>query len=102
MVRLARKRRRRSRAADRELTVTHLPTRYHGPISRDDVTERLKADRGGWEGWYLVRKSTKVENGFVVSFVASKKLFHNLISKDADGYVLMRAVAAAARTPIAT
>ncbi len=70
---------------------------YHGPISRQDTEMLLKVclsapfattdphpnppppqrDNGGWDGWFLVRISTKEANTFVVTY-------HNQV-KYADG-----------------
>eukprot|EP00730_Choanoeca_flexa_P019040 TRINITY_DN9285_c0_g1_i4.p1 TRINITY_DN9285_c0_g1~~TRINITY_DN9285_c0_g1_i4.p1 ORF type:complete len:874 (+),score=226.91 TRINITY_DN9285_c0_g1_i4:141-2762(+) len=52
---------------------------YHGPIGRADVARLLKRDRGGWDGWFLIRQSTKEADTFVISVCVKGKLFHNQI-----------------------
>eukprot|EP00045_Choanoeca_perplexa_P014142 m.164602 g.164602 ORF g.164602 m.164602 type:complete len:874 (-) comp16584_c0_seq1:1668-4289(-) len=52
---------------------------YHGPIGRADVSRLLKRDSGGWDGWFLIRLSTKEANTFVISVCAKGKLYHNQI-----------------------
>eukprot|EP00049_Salpingoeca_infusionum_P018421 m.357169 g.357169 ORF g.357169 m.357169 type:complete len:862 (+) comp17737_c0_seq1:530-3115(+) len=52
---------------------------YHGTASRAEVTALLKRDGGGYDGWYLVRLSTKEKNTFVISLCFKGKLYHNQI-----------------------
>jgi len=57
---------------------------YHGPISRQDAEALFKRDNGGWDGWFLIRLSTKEANTFVMTLAGKGKLYHNQI-KYADG-----------------
>eukprot|EP00051_Salpingoeca_urceolata_P028462 m.486986 g.486986 ORF g.486986 m.486986 type:complete len:856 (+) comp24725_c0_seq1:265-2832(+) len=57
---------------------------YHGPVDRKVVEALLKRDNGGQDGWFLIRKSNKEKNTFVVSLSVKKKLYHNQV-KYANG-----------------
>ncbi|EGD79828.1 hypothetical protein PTSG_10811 [Salpingoeca rosetta] len=57
---------------------------YHGPITRADTINLLKRDGGGYDGWFLIRLSTKEKNTFVITLCFKGKLYHNQI-KYADG-----------------
>lgn len=41
---------------------------------------RLQRDNGGWDGWHLIRISTKEKNTFVITLCFKNKLFHNQVS----------------------
>eukprot|EP00056_Hartaetosiga_gracilis_P013581 m.226118 g.226118 ORF g.226118 m.226118 type:complete len:865 (+) comp13863_c5_seq4:6572-9166(+) len=62
----------------------HSEKWYHGPITRKEVEQLIKRDGGGYDGWYLVRISTKEKNTFVVSLFFKGRLYHNQV-RYADG-----------------
>ena len=39
-----------------------------------------KRDNGAFDGWFLVRKSTKEKNTFVITLALGGKLYHNQIA----------------------
>lgn len=52
---------------------------FHGGISRQDTETLRKRDGGAQDGWFLIRKSTKEKNTFVITLCSKGKLFHNQV-----------------------
>merc|ERR1712138_208163 len=59
----------------------------HQSISRAECEHLLERDGGGWDGWFLVRKSTKQRRTFVVTLCKKGKLYHNQVIFDPDKLV---------------
>eukprot|EP00051_Salpingoeca_urceolata_P008496 m.106478 g.106478 ORF g.106478 m.106478 type:complete len:606 (+) comp15782_c0_seq1:246-2063(+) len=58
---------------------------YHGPISRGQTEALFLADNGS-EGWFLVRKSTRSGDTYVLSLCFDDHLYHNQIFFKGDKF----------------
>jgi len=58
---------------------------YHGDINREETEALLQ--KNPVDGHFLVRRSTKEENTWVISLYKSGKVFHNKVAMTKDGWV---------------